>query len=223
MSFGLDFPLKRSDALREVSSRTSTEPNLLFAAISANDRHDTAQQHQGAHCLTWIDLRRRYSALIVSPCVPVVMVPLVIVASTITATGKRKACNKREEWHRSYPCLLHVALQEVVEGFRGPRAMLRCNAVVPYQMGAYQSVRLHRPRSGRSSTDRGRPCPCAVSPWRSRLITEFPVFVRFHLFQVACKTKPTLKTVAVLWSGRRDKADSKNRSIFVMQSVRSGP
>lgn len=210
MSFGLDFPLKRSDSLREVSSRTSTEPNLLFAAISANDRHDTAQQHQGAHCLTWIDLRRRYSVLIVSPCVPVVMVPLVIVASTITATDKRKACNKREEWHPSYPCLLHVALQEVVEGFRGPRAMLRCNAVVPYQMRAYQSVRLHRPRSGCSSTDRGRPCPVRCEFLAEPIDHRIPRLLRFNLFQFACKTKPTLKTVAVLWS-----ADAIKRTVKI--------
>ena len=67
-------------------------PLFLVAAVSANDRHRAAQQYQSTHCLTGVNLRRRYSAVIVWLIVP----RFVIVRLIDTAGGKGEVCSERQ-------------------------------------------------------------------------------------------------------------------------------
>jgi len=67
-------------------------PLFLVAAVSTNDRDRTAQQCQGTHCLTGVNLRRRYSAVIVWLIVP----RFVIVRLIDTAGGKGEVCSERQ-------------------------------------------------------------------------------------------------------------------------------
>ena len=67
-----------------VQSMNGSSLNYLIPSISANNRQRTAQQYQRACCLTWIDPRRGYSALIVAPGVHVVVAVLVVVAWIVT-------------------------------------------------------------------------------------------------------------------------------------------
>jgi hypothetical protein len=63
---------------------------LLSAAIPANDRHRTAQHYQGTHCLTGVNLRRRYSAVIG----PLIVPRFVIVRLLDITGGEGEACSE---------------------------------------------------------------------------------------------------------------------------------
>ena len=65
---------------------------LLFAAIPANGRHHTAQQGQGTHCLTGVNLRRRYNPVMV----PLIVRRFVIVGLVDGAFGEGEVCSERQ-------------------------------------------------------------------------------------------------------------------------------
>src|SRR5262245_3476617 len=91
-------PMIRRFAEREAEPGSGCgATRLFFAAIPANDRDRTAQQCQGTHCLTRVNLRRRYSAVIVLLIVVPLIVPRFVIVRLIdTAGGEGEVCRERQ-------------------------------------------------------------------------------------------------------------------------------
>ena len=70
--------------------RSAARNPTTFCGDTREHRHRTAQHYQGTHCLTGVNLRRRYSAVIV----PLIVPRFVIVRLLDITGGEGEACSE---------------------------------------------------------------------------------------------------------------------------------